>query len=239
MNKILTFEGGQPFTTDDLAFLQNNFGNMARTLVRSLLRTNQDCILWGIKTGEDTKTAQGAVYINGDIYILDEPLSGEKEQYYLCISQEESKPRLFRDNQTHNVYLTDSAYMSETATATSIDLRNAVMLLDLMTGTGDNVWEDFTESVQFPENVTGTVLIRPSTVYAQFDKRFKVSIEKNVDDGSNEIFSTPFRDPEERTGIVLSNRKILIIEISRNGMLVFNSDGTPYTGPLSLTNVEF
>ena len=161
MNKLLTFEGGQPFTTQDVSFLQDNFNSAITNLINSLC-SGLDCILTGIINGPgdrynpNVSALPGSLFIKGNIYVLtkDIPKSSETS-YYLCIRQIEQEKRIFRDSSEHNVYLVDDAYMSETPTEISLDLRSAKKMEDILLS-GEGKFENL--DVEFSSGVSGSVI---------------------------------------------------------------------------------
>lgn len=231
MNKLLTFEGGQPFTIEDLSFLQKNMLDSVYAVVKSLAG-DLDCILYGIKY-KNTSTIPGALYIGGEIYILTKDIIGTGNQYYLCINQTETEERTFRDSNTHKVHLIDDAYMSASPSAISIDLRNVYTLKEIAVD-GMGRWESFGATI----NGTGDVFIR----YSNFDNDvldpgILVNIRKDSETVSNVLWNTGRRDPNLYSGIVISENKAYIISGSTGEGRVYNMDGSEYTGPIYINNL--
>ena len=234
MNKLLTFGGGQPFTTQDVAFLQENFNSAISNLISSLC-SGKDCILTGIRAGDYQVGADpGAVFIKGNIYILDkETPYTSGTSYYLCIRQDEKEKRTFRDFSEHNVYLVDNAYMSDTPSDISIDLRSANTLAEILV-IGNGLFYDL--GPELPERVTGNVYHIESD-YKAIDSKMIVDLKKSSDD-DNLLWSTAFRDPAVYYGLTVYNRQAYIVEGNRGEGRVYNLDGTPYNGPIHIYNLK-
>ena len=229
MNRILTFEGGQPFTIEDLAFLQGNMLDAVKAVVKSLAG-NLDCILTGIRR-TNTSIDPGALYIGGEIYILTKGITGEGDQYYLCMNPKETEERTFRDSTTHNVHLVDDAYLSASASAISVDLRNLYTLKEIAVD-GMGGWESIGATIYG----TGDVLQR-SLDAEGVNPGVLVNITKDSDTGSNVLWESGFRDPSNYTGIVVSNHRAFVIEGCRTEGRVYNMDGSEYTGPIYINNL--
>ena len=233
MNKLLTFEGGQPFTIEDLSFLQSSFIDAMNNIVASLAG-NMSCILTGIKDGY-TSVVPGAVYIGGNIYVLTKSVSGGGSKYYLCINQKETEQRMFRDSSTRNVYLVDDAYMSDAPSAVSIDMRTANTLSEIVVN-GKGLWESI--SPEFESTTSGDVLVPDTTKSIKPNASMLINIVKSTASNSNQLWSTQFRDPSEYRCIVVSGINPYILVASRTEGRVYNIDGTPYNGPIMINNLE-
>lgn len=235
MNRLLTFEGGQPFTTQDIAFLQDNFNSAMSSLISSL-SFGQDCIITGIREeGYNTNAYPGAVYIKGNIYVLpNETPKVSGTSYYLCIRQEEQEKRLFRDASEHNVYLIDNAYMSESPSEISIDMRSVNTIPEILLS-GKGLFEEF--GVTFPSGVSGSVLSKVN-FDTPIDYEMIVSIDKKNETTDNTLWDTAFRDPMSYSAIVVYQTSAYIILGSRSGGFVYNLDGTPYNGPIVFDNAK-
>ena len=233
MNKLLTFEGGQPFTIEDLSFLQSSFIDAMNNIVASLVG-NMNCILTGIKDGY-TSVVPGAVYIGGNIYVLTKSVSGGGSKYYLCINQKETEQRMFRDSYTRNVYLVDDAYMSESPSAVSIDMRTANTLSEIVVN-GKGLWESI--SPEFESTTSGDVLVPDTTKSIKPNASMLINVVKSSASDSNQLWATQFRDQSEYRCIVVSGINPYILVASRNEGRVYNIDGTPYNGPIIIDNLE-
>ena len=235
MNRLLTFEGGQPFTTQDIAFLQDNFNSAMSSLISSL-SFGQDCIITGIREeGYNTNAYPGAVYIKGNIYVLpNETPNVSGTSYYLCIRQEEQEKRLFRDASEHNVYLIDNAYMSESPSEISIDMRSVNTIPEILLS-GKGLFEEF--GAKFPSGVSGSVLSKVN-FDTPIDYGMIVSIDKKNETTDNTLWHSPFREPASYSAIVVFQTSAYIILGSRTGGFVYNLDGTPYNGPIVFDNVK-
>lgn len=225
MNKLLTFEGGQPFTTQDIAFLQESFSSSIESVVKALAG-NVDCILTGIV--DENPGYMGSVYIGENIYILTKPITGGSGKKYLCIKQTENGLRQFRDSTSHDVYLVDDAYMSETPSDVCIDITTAKTLSDILV---NGLWEEVM-------GVTGATISipRPNTGLAVKDS-ILVSVNKTTTD-SNVLWDSVSRDPNIYVGLVVYTEKLFIVLGSLSGGHVFNVDGSAYNGAISFNNVE-
>lgn len=230
MNKLLTFEGGQPFTIEDLSFLQSSFIDAMNNIVASLAG-NMSCILTGIKDGY-TSVVPGSVYIGGNIYVLTKSVSGGGSKYYLCINQKETEQRMFRDSSTRNVYLVDDAYMSESPSAVSIDMRTANTLSEIVVN-GKGLWE----SIGTLLTVEGEVLV-PKDAGIATRSYMLVNIVKPQSTESNLLWTTSFRDPNEYRGITVFGNQAYIVVGSRTAGYVYNMDGSPYNGAITINNLE-
>ena len=230
MNRILTFEGGQPFTIEDLAFLQGNMLDAVKAVVKSLVG-NLDCILTGIRR-TNTSIDPGALYIGGEIYILTKGITGEGYQYYLCMDPKETEERTFRDSTTHNVHLVDDAYLSASASAISVDLRNLYTLKEIAVD-GMGGWESFGANVYG----TGDVYRRKNKEQDSLGKALLVNITKSETTESNVLWDSLFTDTFYYSGIVVSLHKAYIIEGDQNEGRVYNMDGSEYTGPIYINNL--
>ena len=230
MNKILTFGGGQPFTTEDLSFLQSIFKDTVEAIVKSLAG-NIDCILTGIQ-GSYTSANPGAVYIGGNIYILTSTISGGGSKYYLCINQKETEQRIFRDSVSHNVYLVDDAYMSDSPSSVSIDMRSVNTLSEIIVN-GKGLWQSIGPLL----TVEGEVLV-PKEAGIATRSSMIVNIVKPQSTESNQLWSTSFRDPNEYRGITVFGNQAYVIVGSRTEGRVYNMDGSEYKGPITINNLE-
>ena len=233
MNKLLTFEGGQPFTIEDLSFLQSSFIDAMNNIVASLAG-NMSCILTGIKDGY-TSVVPGAVYIGGNIYVLTKSVSGGGSKYYLCINQKETEQRMFRDSSTRNVYLVDDAYMSESPSAVSIDMRTANTLSEIVVN-GKGLWESI--NPDFDDTTSGDVLVPDTSKTIKPKASMLINVEKSSATNSNILWKSAFRDPYEYRGIVVSGINAYILVASKTEGSVYNIDGTPYNGPIIIDNLE-
>ena len=230
MNKLLTFEGGQPFTIEDLSFLQSSFIDAMNNIVASLAG-NVSCILTGIKDGY-TSVVPGSVYIGGNIYVLTKSVSGGGSKYYLCINQKETEQRMFRDSSTRNVYLVDDAYMSESPSAVSIDMRTANTLSEIVVN-GKGLWKSIGKLL----TVEGEVLV-PKDAGIATRSSMLVNIVKPQATESNLLWTTSFSDTNEYRGITVFGNQAYIVVGSINAGYVYNMDGSPYNGAITINNLE-
>ena len=243
MNKLLTFEGGQPFTTQDVAFLQDNF-NLAITNLINSLCSGLDCIITGIVSGTgdrynpNVSAMPGSVFINGNIYVLTKEVQKSSEQsYYLCIKQIEQEKRMFRDSSEHNVYLVDDAYMSDSPSDISLDLRSAKKIEDILVN-GEGKFE--TVNVEFPSGVSGEVLeIKEGKRYMDYE--MIVSINKSSISGeNNNILWTHSRGGRAGvlSGIAIDENKLYVIVVDSVKGCIYNIDGSEYNGAITFYDVK-
>ena len=235
MNRIKTFEGGQPFTTGDLDFLQDSIKDVINALIAAL-STSQDCILTGIlEEGSRSSAVPGALYIKGNIYILKNntpAVSGTS--YHLCIRQDESGSRFFRDGQEHKVYIVDNSYMSDIPSETSVDLRTVTTIHEELI-LKNGMFYDL--GVSFPANVTGNIRHVKSGMRS-VDGNMIVNIMKSVETDTNVLWSNGNRDVYMYSAIVVQDRKVYIVEGNIMEGRIYNLDGTEYNGPISLINLK-
>ena len=228
MNKLLTFEGGQPFTIEDLSFLQENFIGAIESMAKSLAGSI-DCILYGVR---DTSGYTGAVYIGGNIYVLTKTIAGGTGKRYLCIRQTETEQRTFRDSVSRNIYLVDDAYMSETASEISIDVETVPTLSEIVVN-GKGIWVSIGPLL----TVEGEVLV-PKDASIATRASMIVNIVKTAANDSNQLWSTSFRDPNEYRGITVFGNNAFIVVGSRTEGRVYNIDGSEYKGAITINNLE-
>ena len=227
MNKLLTFEGGQPFTIEDLNFLQESFIGAVESMAKSLAG-RIDCILYGVQGPEYT----GAVYIGGNIYVLTKPITGGTGKKYLCIRQTETEQRTFRDSVGRNIYLVDDAYMSEMASEISIDVRTVPTLSEVVVN-GKGLWE----SIGPLSEGEGEVLV-PKDAGIATRASMIVNIVKTAANDSNILWSTAFRDPTTFRGITVFGNKAFVVVGARGEGRVYNMDGSEYKGAITINNLE-
>ena len=241
MNKLLTFEGGQPFTTQDVAFLQDNFNSAITNLINSLC-SGLDCILTGIINGSGNRSnvsaLPGSLFIKGNIYVLtkDIPKSSETS-YYLCIRQIEQEKRIFRDSSEHNVYLVDDAYMSETPTEISLDLRSAKKLEDILLN-GEGKFENL--NVEFSNGVSGSVLaIKDGQTYMGYEMIATI-IKSSISGENNNRLWTYNRAGRAAvlSGVAIDNNKLYIVVVGSVDCRIFNIDGSEYNGAIAFYDVK-
>lgn len=228
MNKLLTFEGGQPFTIEDLSFLQESFIGAIESMAKSLAGSI-DCILYGVR---DTSGYTGAVYIGGNIYVLTKSITGGTGARYLCIRQTETEQRTFRDSVSRNIYLVDDAYMSETASEISIDVETVPTLSEVVVN-GKGLWVSIGPLL----TVEGEVLV-PKDASIATRASMIVNIVKTAANDSNQLWSTSFRDPNEYRGITIFGNNAFIVVGSRTEGRVYNIDGSEYKGAITINNLE-
>lgn len=232
MNKLLTFEGGQPFTTGDLDFLQQCYAGALKALCRSL-SAGTDCILHGILSDGQPfggSISPGAVCIDGEVLFVTEAKSGTGK--YLCFRTSTSEEREFYDAQSHRIYQTAEAYISSVTEGAykHMDLTQAKMLPDILSG--EAFWMDNT-AVTFPSGVTGRVESNERLKY------HRITLSKSAGE-DNLLFnypSTSAHNPLTGLAVDTDTNKAYAVKMSIGACRVYNADGTPYNGTLSFTNV--
>lgn len=243
MNKLLTFEGGQPFTTQDVAFLQDNFNSVITNLINSLC-SGLDCILTGIINGPgdrynpNVSALPGSLFIKGNIYVLtkDIPKSSETS-YYLCIRQIEQEKRIFRDSSEHNVYLVDDAYMSETPTEISLDLRSAKKMEDILLN-GERKFEKL--NVEFSSGVSGSVLsLKDGQTYMGYAMIATINKSSITGENNNRLWTYDGAGRSgSYSGVVIDNNKLYIVVANSGVGSIFNIDGSEYNGAIAFYDVK-
>ena len=124
MNKLLTFDGGQPVYARDLSFMQEALAETTTMLAKTFGETY---ILYGTVDETRENITAGAVCIAGQIYEVPESLAGAIGTQKLCYRTVDSDERTFYDGQSHNVYRTYQAYLSDSTdgAVAFIDLKTA------------------------------------------------------------------------------------------------------------------
>lgn len=232
MNRLLTLEGGQPFTTEDLDFLQTNFEDALNSLVKGLAGT-LNCVVSGILSGSTTSAVPGSVYIDGKLYVLKSSVSGGGSKHFLCIEPTEENARTFRDGQNRNIYLVDNAYMSESPSAVSIDLRGVKTLSEIVAGGGG--WSSL--SADFDAGATGVIEFRQADTGLYSKSQMRVTVNKPLTE-SNLLWRSLIPSLSEFSAIAIYNNQAFVVVGSTVNGHVYNLDGTPYNGPIVIYQLE-
>lgn len=237
MNRLLTYEGGQPLTTGDLAFLQECYAQTIENLMRGMTN-GQDCVLYGIETETDGFVPgyvnKGAVCLDGEILAVPEEMSVSGARY-LCFRQVESEPREFKDAQTHKVYLGCEAYLASNAEGAYkyLDLSKARRLADVMSG--EALW-DVSEIRILATGVTGSIEERIVNGRCEIRGNFTKSTSTG-----NVLYNFPTtRLSETYTGLAvneLNNKAVVLIDDIQGTCRLYNADGTECIDTVYLKNV--
>lgn len=126
IQRLMTYDGGQPVYASDLAFMQDAFQKTVNELCRGFGDTY---ILYGAADESRTNCIAGAVVISGEIYSIPSEL-GAIGQNMLCFRHADSDERTFYDASQKKVKRTCEAYLStDTSGAVAyIDLKTAVRI---------------------------------------------------------------------------------------------------------------
>lgn len=236
MNRLLTYEGGQPLTTGDFDFLQECYAQAIENLAQGITN-GQDCVLHGIEYEQEGFVSghvnKGSVCLSGEILVVPEALdvSGAR---YLCFRQVESESREFRDAQTHKVYLRHEAYLASNAEGAYkyLDLTKAKRLTDVLSG--EALW-GVSEMRTFTSGAYGSINER--RMNGQFDIRVTASKNTSVDNVLYTYATT--RLPIPKVGIAVNgkNNRIIVVLDLLGTCKLFNADGTDCNDAVELNNV--
>lgn len=238
MNKILTYEGGQPVTTKDFDFLQKCYADVISALTQGVA-DGVNCVLFGIEYGGENKAfvpghaTPGAVCIENNIYIVTEELTGTSEKY-LCIRDTQSEDRIFKDSQTHKVYLTHEAYLSNTTDGAYgfIDLTKVKFLKDIISR--EAFWE-FDDSVTLNSDTSGIVEIRRDK--NGFERRIRVEKNSSVDNVLYTYGTSRLPNPKVCVAVDETKTKAVVLVDVLGSCCMYNVDGTEYKSTATFKNV--
>lgn len=237
MNRLLTYEGGQPLTTGDFGFLQDCYTEVIESLMQGV--TNGiDCVLYGIESEKDGLVpgyvTKGAVCIGREVLTVAEELSVSGARY-LCFRQVQSEAREFKDSQTHKVYLRHEAYLTNNAEGAYkfIEIAKAKRLADILNG--EVLW-NVSEIRTLATGVTGSIEER--LMKGKYEMRISLSKSTSVD---NVLYKFPTtRLSETYTGIAvdeLSNKAVILIDDVTGTCRLYHVDGTECIDRVVLRNV--
>ena len=157
MNKLLTYNGGQPFTTGDLDFIQQNYTEALEAVGLGFSGNGlaRSCILWGITPGDGTDVAPGAVLADGQVFLVPSTIRRTIEKY-LCFREVREDGRIFADGKENKVKLVHEPYVASATDGACayIALDGALTLRQLILGEG--AWEKVPD-VLFSGETRGTV----------------------------------------------------------------------------------
>ncbi len=121
MNKLLTYNGGQPIFLDDFNFMQAATSEAQKLIVKGILGVSADyspgVILSGFEKSSDGTTYYGGeIYIKGEIYHVDDYSIGSSEDVpqYCNIVRESQAPRKLKNGQTVFVHQVNKAELGVT-----------------------------------------------------------------------------------------------------------------------------
>lgn len=134
IQKLMTYDGGQPVYASDLAFMQDAFQKTVNELCKGFGDTY---ILYGAADGSRGNCIAGAVVISGEIYSIPSDL-GAIGQNMLCFRYADTDERTFYDASKKKVKRTCEAYLST-------DTSGAVAYIDLRTAA--RIGQDWAEKV--------------------------------------------------------------------------------------------
>lgn len=237
MNRLLTYEGGQPLTTGDFEFLQECYTEAIGNLMQGVAG-GKDCVLYGIETEKEGFTpgdvTKGAVCLDGEILVVAEALSVSGARY-LCFRQVESEAREFKDSQTHKVHLRCEAYLANSADGAYkyIEISKAKRLADVLSG--EVLW-NVSDARILATGVTGSIEER--RMKSRYEIRISASKSTSVD---NVLYRFPTtRLTDTYTGIAvdeLSKKVVALIDDVSGTCRLYNVDGTEYIERVEIKNV--
>lgn len=122
MNKLITtYNGGMPFTLDDLTFLQNNIEKGFVDIIRSMNELNaNNIILNGINYNLATEKVSAGTFFHDDrIYYLPEDVTVDSEypegyELYYTPSYDQNGIKVFNNGIAYSVYLLDIINLART-----------------------------------------------------------------------------------------------------------------------------
>lgn len=236
MNKLLTFDGGQPFTTGDIDYIQTCYGEAIEAIGKALTGADvTKAVLWGIEYDGKIQAGhatQGAVMVDGEVLFVPSDLTGTSERY-LCFRAVDSEQRTLNNGQQVNVYRKYEAYLSASIDGAYkyIDLTDTDTLYDILRGSRDWVSN---ASYSFASGASGEFLESKRAAEWLIKSANRSSASDNL------LLSKPGSPlPNSWAGIgadTLSNKAIVFI-FDGIAVRTYNVDGTEYTGSLTVSNV--
>lgn len=240
MNKLLTFEGGQPFTTGDIDFLQECYSEAIGAIGKGLCQMNvTKAVLWGIASGGTIRAGEveeGAVLADGEVLFVTTKLTGTSERY-LCFRAVDSEERTMNNGTQQKVYRKYDAYLSSDTDGAYkyIDLTDTDYLENILRGSKD--WE-LSTLVELASSVSGEVYKKNQSGEYWIKRIVKPSSSDNL------LFTYPFTGAEMDALTAISvnqsgvnKKKVLVIYVTAGECRVYNADGTAYNDSLTITNV--
>lgn len=236
MNKLLTFEGGQPFTTGDLDYIQTCYGEAIEAIGKALTGADvTKAVLWGIEYDGKIQAGhavKGAVMVDGEVLFVESDLTGTSERY-LCFRAVDSEQRTLNNGQQVNVYRKYEAYLSASTDGAYkyIDLTDTDIQYDILRGSRDWVSNAI---YSFASGASGEFLESKRAAEWLIKSANRSSASDNL------LLSKPGSPlPNSWSGIgadTLSNKAIVFI-FDGIAVRTYNVDGTEYTGSLTVSNV--
>lgn len=236
MNKLLTFEGGQPFTTGDLDYIQTCYGEAIEAIGKSLTGADvTKAVLWGIEYDGKIQAGhatQGAVMVDGEVLFVESDLTGTSERY-LCFRAVDSEQRTLNNGQQVNVYRKYEAYLSASTDGAYkyIDLTDTDTLYDILRGSRDWVSN---EAFTFVSGASGEFLSNTRTDEWLIKSATRSSASDNL------LLSQPGRPLSlfwSGIGADTVSNKAIVFMFDGIAVRTYNVDGTEYTGSLTVSNV--
>lgn len=238
MNKLLTFEGGQPFTTGDLDYIQTCYGEAIEAIGKALTGADvTKAVLWGIKPMRGL-ISQCAVIIDGEIFSVKEQIADTSYSRYLCFRVSDSETRTLKNGQEVKVYRSYEPYTSDSTEGAYafMDLDDVVTVEDYING--DYLWQE-ASGYNLSEGVTGSLSINKNKYLQVWIKSIK-----KPSSTSNILFT-----PRPSTGgstetygqtAVCVNKddgKAIVLRLTILGCAVYDVTGEAYNGSVTIDNV--
>lgn len=232
MNKLLTFEGGQPLVTGDLDFLQQCYAGVLEALGKALSQ-DVDCVLYGIEDDGTGQYSAGAVCIGGEVLLVPSPVNIGTARY-LCFRQTDKEEREFADNQSHKVYRVVEPYAANTTEGAYkyMEISKLTRLADVLSG--EAFWKKM-DSAVFPEGVSGHVEFR-STESDGSDTQIRITAYKPAN-GNNLLFNYS-SIPGSYIGITAdpNYRRFYTITANNGECRICDATGSGYNGDAYIRN---
>ena len=227
MNKLLTFEGGQPLVTGDLDFLQQCYSGVLEALGKALSQ-DVDCVLHGLEDDGTGQYSAGAVYIGGEVLLVPSPVNIGKAAY-LCFRQTEKEERVFADSRSHKVYRVVEPYPANTTEGAYKYMESGkfTRLADVLSG---EAYRKNLTGVTYGEDVLkGYVYYYGETVGGATKIRFHAAKLHDTDD--NLIFSYDVGTCD-LIGIDADyeTNKVFTLRCVNGECRIYNADGTAHRG---------
>jgi hypothetical protein len=109
MDKLLNIAGGQPLHVDDWALIQNQEVIALAAIINSLIGSNTQCILSGLKMTDDGSAiivTEGYLYAAGEIFYVPAAHFSDSSgcELYFAPNFSTTENRTFKDGSTHDVW---------------------------------------------------------------------------------------------------------------------------------------